>query len=100
MVVIPDDHPCLPGHFPGRPIVPAVVVLDEVRALIADTYPEQPIRAIDHCKFQDFVLPDRPFRIVLTVSGAGTIGFACYAVDDDRVLANGRVRLEAKEPVV
>ncbi len=30
VVTIPADHPSLPGHFPGRPIVPAVVILDEV----------------------------------------------------------------------
>lgn len=27
---VPHDHPCLPGHFPGRPIVPGVVVMDRV----------------------------------------------------------------------
>ena len=27
---IAADHPALPGHFPGNPIVPGVVVLDEV----------------------------------------------------------------------
>ena len=34
--------------------MPAVVVLDEVRAVISDIYSEQPIDRIDHCKFQDF----------------------------------------------
>ena len=25
---IPHDHPALPGHFPGNPLVPAVVLID------------------------------------------------------------------------
>ena len=33
--VVAADHPSLPGHLPGRPIVPGVVLLDEVAALVA-----------------------------------------------------------------
>ncbi len=29
-VIIPEDHPSLPGHFPGNPVVPGVVILGEV----------------------------------------------------------------------
>jgi 3-hydroxymyristoyl/3-hydroxydecanoyl-(acyl carrier protein) dehydratase len=31
---IEHDHACLPGHFPGRPVVPGVMVLDRVYAAI------------------------------------------------------------------
>ncbi len=35
-VAVPADHPALPGHFPGHPIVPGVVLLELVEALLAD----------------------------------------------------------------
>jgi 3-hydroxyacyl-[acyl-carrier-protein] dehydratase len=31
---IPADHPALPGHFPGDPIVPGVVLLDQVLSTV------------------------------------------------------------------
>jgi 3-hydroxyacyl-[acyl-carrier-protein] dehydratase len=33
-VRIAPNHPALPGHFPGNPIVPGVVLLDRIAAAI------------------------------------------------------------------
>lgn len=75
--------------------MPAVVILDEVRALIADTIPNRSPAAIDHCKFQDFVLPDQPFSIALAMAAdTAAIDFTCRSTDDERLLAKGRFRLE------
>jgi 3-hydroxymyristoyl/3-hydroxydecanoyl-(acyl carrier protein) dehydratase len=32
-VEIPRDHPCFPGHFPGQPILPGVLLLERVMSL-------------------------------------------------------------------
>jgi 3-hydroxyacyl-[acyl-carrier-protein] dehydratase len=31
--IIPADHPSIPGHFPGRPLVPGAVLLDHAMVL-------------------------------------------------------------------
>lgn len=33
--VIEAGHPCLPGHFPGAPVVPGVLLLDHVADVLA-----------------------------------------------------------------
>jgi 3-hydroxymyristoyl/3-hydroxydecanoyl-(acyl carrier protein) dehydratase len=35
ILVVPADHPVFPGHFPGRPLVPGVMLLEWVLAQIA-----------------------------------------------------------------
>lgn len=37
--VIDSDHPSLPGHFPGHPVVPGVVLLDRVLAQLEAQQP-------------------------------------------------------------
>ncbi|MBC7800134.1 MAG: beta-hydroxyacyl-ACP dehydratase, partial [Gemmatimonadaceae bacterium] len=54
---IPHDHPCLPGHFPGRPIVPGVVLLDAAFALILAGHPGQRVTGLPSIKFTHPVRP-------------------------------------------
>ena len=51
------DHPALPGHFPGNPIVPGVVLLNEVLSAV-------PRRMdIPWAKFHAPLMPGEEFAI-------------------------------------
>jgi 3-hydroxymyristoyl/3-hydroxydecanoyl-(acyl carrier protein) dehydratase len=67
---IPADHPSLSGHFPGRPIVAGVLLLDQVLAA-AETWSNRPLRvqALQHAKFASFLLPEESARLGLTRTG-------------------------------
>lgn len=61
---IPADHPCLPGHFPGQPIVPAVVMLEAV-ALAIKAWRGERLVEITEAKFMAPLLPDEDAEVNL-----------------------------------
>ena len=63
VIRVPADHPSLDGHFPGQPVVPAVVLLDAVLGAIQTR--GFTLRAILSAKFLHPVLPDQ--RLDLSV---------------------------------
>ena len=63
--IIPADHPCLPGHFPGQPIVPGVVVLDRVLAAIEAQHGALGALRMPQVKFAQPLLPGEEARIEL-----------------------------------
>jgi 3-hydroxyacyl-[acyl-carrier-protein] dehydratase len=68
---IPLNHPALPGHFPGNPVVPGVVVLDRViRVLAAAGVPLARLRKLKQVKFIEPLLPDQEATVTAEVSDA------------------------------
>lgn len=67
---IAHAHPSLPGHFPGHPVVPGVVVLGEVLAA-AERWTGRRMAALrlPQVKFVQPLLPGQPARIEIERSG-------------------------------
>ena len=91
---IPADHPCLPGHFPGRPIVPGVVVLDRVLAAIEARHGALGALRMPQVKFLQPLLPGQRARIELEpLSAALDVPprWRFRVLRDDSVIASGEV---------
>lgn len=88
---IPSAHPALAGHFPGNPIVPGVVLLDEVIHAAQAYYDKEIILAgIPNVKFLAPLLPSVPFYIEFTENG-NCVKFTCTS--GDVVIASGQLDL-------
>jgi 3-hydroxymyristoyl/3-hydroxydecanoyl-(acyl carrier protein) dehydratase len=91
--VIPADHPSLAGHFPGAPIVPGVVVLDEVAAALAEWRKESRLSRVMSVKFVAPIKPGQSFVIGFdsTNTAGNQIDFCCRL--DGRVVVEGRLEI-------
>ncbi len=94
---IPADHPCLAGHFPGHPVVPAVVLLDCVaQALSAALGRTAVLSGIPSAKFLSPLAPDQDFTIELHIEPErGTARFRCVAGGLERVQGRLEYRHDA-----
>ena len=88
--IIDPAHPSLPGHFPGQPVVPGVVMLDEVIAAISEWRGQVFVpAAFPSVKFLVPLLPGEKFTIRLQEQD-GRIDFECMR--ETQVLLRGVVR--------
>jgi len=80
------NHPCGAGHFPGTPIIPGALLLDEVLALVGKqmgvgggTW------SVKSAKFPQPVRPGDEVRIDYVQTPTGDIRFEC-SVSGSKVL--------------
>jgi 3-hydroxyacyl-[acyl-carrier-protein] dehydratase len=53
---VEPTHPALPGHFPGHPIVPGVLLLDHVLSAVTAEL-QRPVSVLKQVKFAAALLP-------------------------------------------
>ncbi len=93
-ILVPLDHPAIPGHFPGDPVVPAVLILEELllaagRWLGADAG----IHRLRQAKFLAPLRPGEEAVIDLTRCGNSLQFSVCRGTD---VIAKGAFGIEAQ----
>ncbi|WP_114240270.1 hydroxymyristoyl-ACP dehydratase [Dyella sp. C9] len=81
------DHPCLPGHFPGAPLVPGVLMLEQVAQALRAWRGARLGRIVD-AKFVAPLLPDQAALLELSEAN-GRLRFEIRR--DGELLARGTV---------
>ncbi|MCP9447124.1 MAG: hypothetical protein NNA22_06085 [Nitrospira sp.] len=110
IVSIGSDHPAIAGHFPGRPIVPGVLVLREVletaRGAIGGG---KSAAGLPTVKFISPLKPDEILTVEVTVETAAEAAaesdgaaperaaFVCRV--DNRIVASGAVEFSTELPL-
>lgn len=79
-VIVPEDHPSLVDHFPGRPLAPGALLLDIVVAAYQARFPERRVTEITKAKFLKPAPPGIVFTLTVTKE---TSGLAIFKLLDE-----------------
>lgn len=79
-MIVAANHPALPGHFPGNPVVPGVVLLDEVVVALEQQLGRGVrLTAVPNAKFLSPLLPEQAFSVAITLKQEGSASFTVSA---------------------
>lgn len=84
---VPFDHPALHDHFPGNPVLPAVVVLEQV--VVAAARANLAVRDVPAARLLREIRPGEPFFVRFMPRG-GSVRFVVES-PDGTTLARGRM---------
>ena len=88
-------HPSLPGHFPGRPIVPGAVLLQCVIEAAAEANPGCAISGVRRIKFLSMLSPEQAFSIEFDAPGASGLRFRVQSAGS--AVADGQLMFRTKD---
>jgi 3-hydroxymyristoyl/3-hydroxydecanoyl-(acyl carrier protein) dehydratase len=88
------DHPVFAGHFPGRPIVPGVLLLDWAQAAI-EAQLGQRVKALAEAKFHSPATPVDVLELDFEI-GVSAVRFEIRSAT--RRIASGRFPLPQSAP--
>ena len=86
--VVPHEHPALPGHFPGNPVVPGVLLIDHVLSLLEAISGPLPGLRLPQVKFLHPLLPGQAAQVCLEGEAPR---WRFRVLRGDTVLASGEV---------
>ncbi|MBK1699091.1 hypothetical protein [Rhodovibrio salinarum] len=91
--VDPDD-PCLTGHFPDRPVVPAAAILDRLAAWL-ETATAVEVTGVDRARIKLALLPQVTWQVHAGPHDQGRIKVTC--TQDDRTALNATFTVAARD---
>jgi 3-hydroxyacyl-[acyl-carrier-protein] dehydratase len=96
-LVVPADHACFAGHFPGNPILPGVLLLESVVSYASQQFSCSAAACVlQNVKFAAPVLPGDQIDIQLISREPGDCKFTVHAVRPDTagvLVCSGQLRM-------
>lgn len=88
---IQKTHASLKGHFPNNPVIPGVIILDEIINIIKTIKPEFTVNSIPMVKFIHPILPEQKIIVEIIEKAETTISFNC--LHNNTKLVTGQLAL-------
>jgi 3-hydroxyacyl-[acyl-carrier-protein] dehydratase len=90
---IAADHPALDGHFPGNPVVPGVIVLEQVQRALEERIGALRLTGLPQVKFLSPLRPGETCVVSFKDLAATHAHFDCRS--GTRAIARGTLQFKA-----